>query len=55
MTSKRQYPATRKGPKMEAELESLYRRRQLVEKIIRSMEAYVRACPERALTSRRVA
>ncbi len=55
MTSKRQYPSLREGPTVEAELESLYRRKELVERVIRSMEAYVRAYPERTLSSRKVA
>jgi hypothetical protein len=55
MTSKTQYYPPRKSPKVAAELESLYRRRLLVQKLVRCMEAYVRACPQPKLTSRKVA
>ncbi len=55
MMSKKQYSPPRKGPNVEAELESLYRRRLLVDRLIRSMEAYVRACPEEAFLPRKVA
>ena len=55
MKSKYPTPPPRKGPNFEAELESLYRRRLLVENLIRTMEAYVRAGPDPVVFTRKVA
>ena len=55
MMSKNQYPPPRKGPNVEAELESLYRRRMLLERLIRDMKTYARVCGESGVTSRRAA
>ena len=55
MTSKNQYSPPRKGPNVEAELDSLYRRRAMVDRLIRSMKAYVRACREEEVSPSKAA
>jgi hypothetical protein len=43
MTVSKQYSPPRKGPQIELELQRLYRRRALIEELIRSLELYVQA------------
>ena len=45
MVSKNQDAPPRKGPRVEAQLEQLYRRRLLLTNLIRTLEAYARAGP----------
>lgn len=55
MVSKIQYHPARKGPNVEAELESLYRRRILLDRLIRDMKTYARVSGEPGANRRRAA
>jgi hypothetical protein len=55
MTAKRLNPPPKKGPCTETDLEALYHRRLVVQNLIRSMEAYVRADRDQLARSKRVA
>ena len=48
MMLKKYTPPPRKAPKVEAELEALHRRGLLVEDLIRTMEAYLKAQENRS-------
>ncbi len=55
MASKKNDHPPRKGPKMELELELLYRRRLLLDNLIQTLEDYVRDCSESPVNPRKAA
>ncbi len=55
MMSKRHYSPPRQGPRVEIELASLYRRRILLENLIRTLEDYARQPASVGAKARKVA